>query len=318
MFNRKTGFVTSLLLLSATAGFAQSGSSQPVKIAQGSSLKLRANSVGATTYQWIKDDVAIANATQQEYLATSAGKYNVVSFNAEGCASDISDPLEIVIGVPVALTADLVVRKTSEVKAVSINDTFEYLIKITNNGAANATQVKVHDALPPEISMEQLLAPSLGKADYNNSTRVVLWEIDKLDNGQSAELKIRTKALQPGLVKNTATVSAVETDPNPNNNSSEDNKEIIGIIIPNVFTPNGDGKNDTFEIPGLDKYVENEMTIINRWGSTVYQKKGYKNDWDGSSLNEGTYFYLLKLKSASNKWEVYKGYITLIRGINNK
>ncbi|TKC09145.1 T9SS type B sorting domain-containing protein [Pedobacter frigoris] len=315
MFNRKTGFVTSLLLLSATAGFAQSGSSQPVKIPQGSSLKLRANSVGATTYQWIKNGAAITNATQQDYVVTTEGTYNVVSFNAQGCASDISDPMQIVVESS-SLIADLVVRKTSEAKAISINDTFEYLIKVTNNGSSDATQVRIHDALPPEISLEQIHIPTLGLADYNQSTKVVLWQIDKLNNGQSAELKIKTKALKSGIVKNTATISATETDPNLANNSSEDSKEIIGIIIPNVFTPNGDGKNDTFEIPGLDQYAENELTIINRWGSTVYQKKSYKNEWDGSSLNEGTYFYLLKIKSASNQWEVYKGYVTIIRGVN--
>lgn len=316
MFNRKTGFVTSLLLLSATAGFAQSGSSQPVKIPQGSSLKLRANSVGATTYQWIKDDKAITNATQQDYVVTSGGTYQVVSYNAQGCESAVSDPVEVVVENTSTLTADLVVRKTSEAKAVSINDTFEYLIKVTNNGSSDATQVRIHDGLPPEISMEQLYTPTLGIADYNQSTKVVLWQIDRLNNGQSAELKIKTKALKAGIVKNTASVSAAETDPDPANNSSEDNKEVIGIIIPNVFTPNGDGKNDTFEIPGLDQYAENELTIINRWGSTVYQKKSYKNEWDGSSLNEGTYFYLLKIKSASNKWEIYKGYVTIIRGVN--
>ena len=316
MINRKTGFVTSLLLLSATAGFAQSGGSQPVKIQPGSSLKLRANSANATTYQWIKNGTAIANATAQEFEVTTPGTYNVVSFNALGCASDISDPLVVVVEPTATLVADLMVQKTSELKAVSINDTFEYLIKISNNGSADATQVRVHDALPPEIGMEQLLTPNLGTAEYNSSTRVVLWQIDKLNNGQTAELKIRTKALKPGLVINTATVSAIETDPVMSNNTAQDRKEIVGIIIPNVFTPNGDGKNDTFEIPGLDQYAENELTIVNRWGGTVYQKKGYKNEWNGSELNEGTYFYLLKLKSASNKWEVYKGYVTIIRGMN--
>lgn len=316
MFNRKTGFVTSMLLLSATAGFTQSGGLQPVKIPAGSSLKLRANSVNATTYQWMKDGNVIADATTQELVVTTAGFYNVVSFNAQGCASDISEPLLVEIENVAALLADLTVRKTSELKAVSINDTFEYLIRITNNGSADATQVRVHDALPPEISMEQLMTPTLGRAEYNASTRVVLWQIDKLNNGQNAELKIRTKAIKPGLIKNTAVVSAAETDPDPSNNSSEDHKEIIGIIIPNVFTPNGDEKNDRFEIPGLEKYVENELTIINRWGGTVFQKKGYKNEWDGSSLNEGTYFYLLKIKTAANKWDVYKGYVTIIRGSN--
>ena len=133
-----------------------------------------------------------------------------------------------------------------------------------------------------------------------------------MTNGQSAELRIKVKAIQPGVITNTATVASAETDPVLNNNSSEDNRQIIGIIIPNVFTPNDDGKNDSFEIPGIENY-ENEVTIISRWGGTIHQSKGYKNDWKGEGLNEGTYYYVVKVKSQSGKWEVYNGYVTLLR-----
>nr|WP_316829064.1 Calx-beta domain-containing protein [Pedobacter miscanthi] len=87
-----------------------------------------------------------------------------------------------------------------------------------------------------------------------------------------------------------------------------------GITIPNLFTPNGDGINDTFEIIGLNQYQSNELQIINRWGNEVFHAKGYQNNWTGEGLNEGTYYYLLRVKKAnSDELEVYKGYITLIR-----
>ncbi|MNL13683.1 hypothetical protein D3C87_1345960 [compost metagenome] len=177
----------------------------------------------------------------------------------------------------------------------------------------DATQVKVVDVLPPELKLETWTFPSLGSVSYNSGTRTILWEISKLDNGQSADLKIKVTALKAGIIRNTASASANETDPDLKNNSATDIKSIAGIIIPNVFTPNNDGLNDTFEIPGLQMYETNELTIVNRWGGTVYDKKGYKNDWDGSNLNEGTYYYLLKIKTADNKWEVYKGYVTILR-----
>lgn len=313
MSNRKTSFVSSLLLLSATAGFAQSGGSQTVTVPQGSTVKLRASSVNATAYQWIKDGAAITGATSSEYTLLLAGTYNVVSFNAQGCASDISDPVIVNIGTPTTLTADLMISKNSELRAVTINDTFEYLIQVKNNGAATATIVKVQDILPEELIFQQLMTPTLGLANYNQGSRTILWEISKLDNGESADLKIKVKAVKAGIIRNTATVSANETDPDPKNNSFTDSKSVAGIIIPNVFTPNGDGLNDTFEIPGLELYEANELTILNRWGGTVYNTKGYRNDWTAIGLNEGTYFYLLKLKTAGNKWEIYKGYITILR-----
>jgi gliding motility-associated-like protein len=89
--------------------------------------------------------------------------------------------------------------------------------------------------------------------------------------------------------------------------------KLIPLTVPNVFTPNGDNKNETFVIKSLELYPENELTIVNRWGNTVFERKGYKNDWAGTGLNEGTYFYLLKVKRESDEWEIYKGYITLLR-----
>jgi gliding motility-associated-like protein len=86
------------------------------------------------------------------------------------------------------------------------------------------------------------------------------------------------------------------------------------LNITNLFTPNGDGKNDTFEIRGLDLFAENDIIIVNRWGNEVFKQANYKNTWTGEGLNEGTYYYILRVKvHAGDEWQVYKGYITLIR-----
>jgi gliding motility-associated-like protein/uncharacterized repeat protein (TIGR01451 family) len=312
MIDRKTYFVLGLLLHFGVAGFTQSNGSQLVKIPQGSSVKLRANSANSSSFQWIKDGEAITNANLQLYEARASGSYTVITYNIAGCESEISDPVVVIVEGTVALLADVSIKKSSEMKSITVNEPFEYSLKVLNNGPSNATKVSVTDILPASLRFEQLITPNIGRADYSNSTKTVLWEIDKITNGQSAELRIKVKAIQPGVITNTATVASAESDPVPNNNSSEDNKQIIGIVIPNVFTPNDDGKNDTFEIPGIENY-ENEVTIINRWGGTIHQSKGYKNDWNGEGLNEGTYFYVVKVKSQSGKWEVYNGYVTLLR-----
>jgi len=87
------------------------------------------------------------------------------------------------------------------------------------------------------------------------------------------------------------------------------------LQIPNLFTPNGDAINDVFEIRGLDKFLQNELIIVNRWGNEVYHKTNYQNNWTGEGLNEGTYYYVLKVKTT--EWQVIKGYITLMRTIKN-
>jgi gliding motility-associated-like protein/uncharacterized repeat protein (TIGR01451 family) len=82
------------------------------------------------------------------------------------------------------------------------------------------------------------------------------------------------------------------------------------LKIPNVFTPNGDGKNDVFEIAGIEGYDNVSITIFNRWGNEVYRNNLYQNNWDGNGLNEGTYYYLIRLKK-NGKEELYQGWVLL-------
>lgn len=86
--------------------------------------------------------------------------------------------------------------------------------------------------------------------------------------------------------------------------------------IPTVFTPNHDGDNDLFIIPNLyETYPDCKVTIINRWGSRVFESTGYSEPWDGTfkgdDLPFGTYFY--EIASPDNAFSVIKGSISIIR-----
>lgn len=92
------------------------------------------------------------------------------------------------------------------------------------------------------------------------------------------------------------------------------------VEVPELLTPNGDGKNDVFDIKNIEYFPDNELLVFNRWGNIVYSKKSYKNEWDGSAnvnfttgsgkLPTGTYFYLLKLNDTEN--QVFKGFCQLL------
>jgi len=79
-------------------------------------------------------------------------------------------------------------------------------------------------------------------------------------------------------------------------------------LIPNVITPNGDGKNDFYKLP--DDFVgQVSLEIFNRWGKKVFHATGYRNDWNGGDLDAGTYFMLL----SGGCIEKYKGPLTILR-----
>lgn len=69
--------------------------------------------------------------------------------------------------------------------------------------------------------------------------------------------------------------------------------------IPNIFTPNGDGTNDLFEVPCLEGQQGTWLKVFNRWGDLVYETDNYQNQWDGTHLGQdlpdGTYFYIIKI-----------------------
>ncbi|WP_299817692.1 ice-binding family protein [uncultured Pontibacter sp.] len=85
------------------------------------------------------------------------------------------------------------------------------------------------------------------------------------------------------------------------------------LEFPKAFSPNGDGKNDTWVIANLMKYAKNEVVIFNRWGSEVYKKGNYQNDWNGNKLEPGTYFYRVSVTMCDGADKVFTGYVTIFR-----
>ncbi|MCD9019410.1 PKD domain-containing protein [Parachryseolinea silvisoli] len=79
-------------------------------------------------------------------------------------------------------------------------------------------------------------------------------------------------------------------------------------MIPNIFTPNGDGTNETFELQGLENSAW-DLLVYNRWGGTVYKKKNYQNNWTGGGLSSGVYFYTVTNAFCPDR--NYKGTVTI-------
>lgn len=80
--------------------------------------------------------------------------------------------------------------------------------------------------------------------------------------------------------------------------------------IPNVFTPNGDAYNQYFTIPDLYRQSI-ALAVYNRWGVLVYYSTDYQNDWDGSDLASGVYYYIVSDNSECS--DDRQGWVTIIR-----
>jgi gliding motility-associated-like protein len=85
------------------------------------------------------------------------------------------------------------------------------------------------------------------------------------------------------------------------------------IIVPNVFSPNGDGINDKWIIKHLEDYQQAILEVFDRYGKLIYRSKTGDMPWDGAvggkQVPAGTYYYIIKLDSK----KVLNGSVTVLR-----
>ncbi len=91
---------------------------------------------------------------------------------------------------------------------------------------------------------------------------------------------------------------------------------ITGLFIPTAFTPNADGKNDTWTIPGLALYPDARVLVFNRGGQVLFDTKAYtSHPWDGSFKGMkqpgAVYIYMIQLNDPAKR--LLKGTVTIIR-----
>jgi large repetitive protein len=225
-----------------------------------------------------------------------------------------------------------------------------YNIYVSNfNGTGEATNVTITDDLsltfPAPVTYEQVVAPfSTQGSLLCNSTfgemgggTNVLLPGSVLGAGQDAVIQF---AIKVNLNNTTDTIffnSAIgnadgtcTTTADTSNNGSDAQPAgsvptpVVLLptltIIPNGFSPNGDGFNELFVITNIGgKKVD--IQIFNRWGAVVYKNANYDNTWNGTAntgfgmgedLPTGTYWYIIKIDDSTEVKE-YADYLTLTR-----
>jgi len=88
------------------------------------------------------------------------------------------------------------------------------------------------------------------------------------------------------------------------------------IRIPNAFTPNNDGRDDTWQIEFIEQFPDNTVNVFNRWGNRIFSANNYSraNEWRGDINGQpapvGTYYYVVVTKGPLGK--SYSGSITIL------
>ncbi|WP_028872086.1 T9SS C-terminal target domain-containing protein, partial [Psychroserpens burtonensis] len=206
---------------------------------------------------------------------------------------------------------ELSVIKEVDITQPLIGDNVTFTITVSNEGFVTATGVTVEEFIPSGYTFVSYAATTGTNPDtYFESTGE--WVVGQLNPGQVQVLAITVEVLGFGDYLNTASISYFVggDDQNEDNNTDSAGVDPICLTIYNEFSPNGDGVNDVFVIDCIENYPDNSIEIYNRWGNIVYETKGYRNDFDGTSngravlgegdkLPVGTYYYVIDLGNGS-------------------
>ncbi len=141
---------------------------------------------------------------------------------------------------------------------------------------------------------------------FSQNWRYTYWE----DSATTKTLLSPERILKSGkyFVKATSTEGCSVVQPVNVNIDDAD------ILPANIFSPNGDGINDSWLIPLIEYYPEATIEIFTRNGQSIYRSKGYTRVWDGRSndgkiVPVGVYYYLIKQNA---KQKPVSGTVTVI------
>jgi len=323
------------------SALSASGTTTPANCLQliGGTVSLNVNGgVAPYTYLW-------NNGTTGDGLdSIGAGIYNVIVSDANGCTEvlsfniiDISDlnataagPTSFCVGGNVTLIADSVANAVYQwyQNGAPINGTNApnftthapgtYTVSVTNQCGtfmSDPIEVTMKSLDNATVSSNQIICPPETAQLYASGGTTYLWTPPSGLSGTT----IPNPVAAP-VVTMIYTVLITDGSGCSMNASVEVGVVCDSLFVPNGFSPNDDGVNDGFEIPGIETYPGNKLWVYNRWGNLIFKAKDYKNEWDGKSnisgnylgetLPNGTYYYILDL---NNGTKPLSGYVVLRR-----
>ena len=312
-------------------------------VCAGASANLSAS--GGTTYSW-SPLTGLSNPTIANPTATpvSPTNYTVTVTDANGCTG--SDVVQVginptpVMAQPSSSNSDCG-SSTGTVTAVApTNGTAPYTYSINNGAQQSALQfnglamgtytVEVTDAngckstqtinVGSTIAVNAAFTPSpasgtvpLSVTATNTSTGATNY-IWTMGNGSGSF------AVNPSTVYNnpgTYTITLLAYNNLPQCFDSVSYTVVVfpeaSLVIPNVFTPNGDNVNDVFKISGTG-VVKADVNIFDRWGLKVATWSGdLSQTWNGDQVTDGTFYYVIVAEAIDGSKKEYSGHVNIFR-----
>ncbi len=291
------------------------------------------------TYSWSN------GSTNQNQSNILSGTYTLTVTDATGCTTAdtvIVTSMQTVIAIggsdtsicahnPVTLNGDSSINALtfqwfqmpglnpiSDTTTVTVTPsvTTSYILVVSNGGCTDTatTVVTINPAISVDAGTTQSIIPNqsvtLGGNPTAPSGSTYFWEPSSSLNDSTGSNPVATPT-----ITTTYTVFAN----NPGGCPGSDTVTVFvvpQIIIPDGFTPNGDGQNDVWNIGYVYNFPAVVVEVYNRWGELLFRSVGYSTPWDGTYNGKpvpvGTYYYIINLHDPRYT-QNYTGPVTILR-----
>lgn len=281
-------------------------------------------------------DYAWSNGASGQGIQAGPGTYTVEGRNG-GCTA-LSGTIVVQPGsVPDPVIAGILFHCGSEPSHLSTTEAYDsylwstgqttpevdvgtgtYTVTVTNDIGCEGTSAAVNVLSAPDPTAhftgnpagEVMPGSTVTYTDNSsgNGAPIISWSWDAGNLGQGQGTTLTAMFPNPGSYPVTLTVTTSDGCTH-----TYTYQQIVipeEVILPNVFSPNGDDHNDALVFEGAQYYPNTSLKVLNRWGQEVFSSGNYKNTWKPSKdIPDGTYFYILKL----NDGKEYTGHVTLLR-----
>lgn len=296
---------------------------------------------GGISYAWKKEGVAVG-ASLSQYAATSAGSYVVIATDLFGCTGT-SSPVSLTLLPPVVVLFDSIPGVCgTNVPAYTlvgspVGGMFTGAGVTESTFSAKQAGVGIHPVTytvraAPEcaavtVTRTAVVAPipTIQLTDTLTTYKGNTFTLDPVYTGNPNQFQWTPSTYLDNPALDNPTVMDIDHDItytiDVKNSTGCDAGHVIHITVlarvyvPDAFSPNGDGLNDIWELPGIEAFPDAIVTVFDRWGEIIYSSdKGYTHPFDGTlngtSLPQGMYVYTIHTVPAK---PVIRGNLMLVR-----
>ncbi|HZF99987.1 MAG TPA: gliding motility-associated C-terminal domain-containing protein [Chitinophagales bacterium] len=310
----------------------------PPAVCNGSAVALASTGNGGTIFGWLLNGDVISNTNAANVVADSTAEYVAFIESPAGCKDYDTVAVDVYPNPILAfLLTDITCHglTNGSVQASVSSGTAPYalewndgqsvdLLQDLGNGTYSVTTTDANGCVtsgtiqliePQPIALTVLATPATYGQSNATAAAVAAGGTEPYAFTWSTQPPFTGNPIE-GLTVGTYTITVVDAEGCSASTTVDVEYAANGLYVPNVFSPNADGRNDVFDFYGINMATARVM-IFNRWGEKVFESADLERKWNGTfrgmPVEIGAYAYVIEATFLDGETKSAAGNVTLLR-----